>query len=303
MTISRSQYLPRACRILCGMTAVILSGCSEAGVSVPSKSADDQFLAMFDRKDSGLANEKLPSGTKEIHRDLQSTKTGGMVKTLEDAIQCIERLDSSSIETQKADPTNYGKRVNVDKSGNPVHSRPLFVVFHETVSSEEKTLNYFRTPHLNDVDQASYHMLISRNGKRIRIVDDTLRAFGAGQSSFRNFTVKLNPEGAGSLNNVALHIGLVSPADGQDDGDNHSGYTNEQYRSLALQTLSWQLKHQISSNRITTHKAIDQSGTRRDPRSFDWPQFNEIWRTYAQQCNALSYTQNERVSDRTRNNR
>jgi N-acetylmuramoyl-L-alanine amidase len=284
------------------MATLSLSGCGIAELSAPSKSPDDQFLALFETDNARLANDKLPHSTKEINQKLQSSQPGRSITTLDNAIQCIERLDDSPIEMQKADPTNYGKRVSVDKSGNPVHSRPLFVVFHETVSSEEKTLNYFRTPHLNDADQASYHMLISRNGKRIRIVDDTLRAFGAGQSSFRNFTVKLSPEGAGSLNNVALHIGLVSPTDGQGDDDNHSGYTNEQYRSLALQTLSWQLRHQIPSNRITTHKAIDQSGTRRDPRSFDWPQFNKIWKTYAQQCNALSYTQDERMSDSTRSN-
>jgi N-acetyl-anhydromuramyl-L-alanine amidase AmpD len=280
-----------------GITAAAgLSGCKRLGFSQADQVSNDQFLALFD-KDNRVANApvniKQASPSQLDGLNGQIAKTGMSVKTPQEAIQCIDRFNSLPVQVQEANQTNYGKRLELDKAGNPVHSRPLFIVFHETVTSEEKTLNYFRTPHANDADQASYHMLVSRNGRKVRIVDDSQRAFGAGQSSFRDFTVKINPDGPGSLNNVALHIGLVSPSDGRGDSDSHSGYTVEQYNALALQTLAWQLEHQISSNRITTHKAIDQSGTRRDPRSFDWPKFREIWRSYAQQCNALAYTEDQ----------
>jgi len=284
--------------ILCIVAATGLSGCKGLGLSQGNQSPDDQFIALFE-KDTQITEKQ--TNAKQVDPALvndlkgQDAKTGISIKKPEEAIGCIEKFNSLPVQVQEANPTNYGKRLELDKAGNPVHSQPLFIVFHETVTSEEKTINYFRTPHLNDADQASYHMLISRNGRRVRFVDDNLRAFGAGQSSFRDFTVKINPDGPGSLNNVALHIGLVSPNDGQGDSDSHSGYTVEQYRALALQTLAWQLKHQISSNRITTHKAIDQSGTRRDPRSFDWPQFIKIWRSYAQQCNALAYTEEQKL--------
>lgn len=66
-------------------------------------------------------------------------------------------------------------------------------------------------------------------------------------------------------------MSLVSPGDGADgEARRHSGYTPEQYRSLASQISLWQARWGIPASRVVTHQEVDRSGTRRDPRSFDW---------------------------------
>ncbi len=111
-------------------------------------------------------------------------------------------------------------------------------------------------------------MLIASDGRRLRVVPDSERAFGAGDSVFGIFTVKLKPDTPGSINYVTLHLSLVTSPDGRNDVDHHSGYTTTLYPSAAGRVMLVQLRDGIPINRITTHQAIDRSGTRRDPRSF-----------------------------------
>lgn len=280
--------------VIAGLAGLGLGGCDIIKSNGLGKSQEADLIALFDNElGSGREVSNPPisdTNTKRIAITGTQHNTSSNARILA-AMQCIEDLKTVKSNKQMADPTNYGKRIRVNSSGNPIHSQPLFIVLHETVSSEEETLNYFRTPHLNDANQASYHVLIGKDGTRIRIVEDKDRAFGAGESSYRGFTVRIKPETIGSLNNVALHISLVSPHDGREDTQEHSGYTQEQYRSLALQTLIWQVQYGISRNRVTTHQAIDQSGTRRDPRSFDWDLFNNLSMQYAQRCGAVAYVQ------------
>ena len=73
--------------------------------------------------------------------------------------------------------------------------------------------------------------LVDRDGSRLRIVPDENRAFGSGMSAFGDVTQRTKPTSVGSINNIALHVSLVSPADGRDDRDGHSGYTNAQYKT------------------------------------------------------------------------
>lgn len=170
-----------------------------------------------------------------------------------------------------ADPSNYGPRLAVDWQGRPVPHTPLLIVVHETVVDENAALELFRRRHNDDAQQASYHVLIGRDGRRIRVVPDAQRAFGAGDSAFEGQSVQLRPGVRPSVNNIALHVSLVSPADGVDgEGRAHSGYTASQYRSLASQIALWQASYAIPASRVVTHQEVDRSGTRRDPRSFDW---------------------------------
>lgn len=185
---------------------------------------------------------------------------------------------------QSADPSNFDRRGRVDAEGRPVAHTPMLIVLHETVASEVETLNLFRTPHPNASSQASYHMLIPADGRRVRIVADVDRAFGAGNSSFDGYTIQLKPGVPGSINNIALHLSFVSPPDGRADAPTHSGYTALQYRTAAAQTLLWQLSYGIPLDRLTTHRAVDQSQTRTDPRSFDWSQFLSVHRQLAVSC-------------------
>ncbi len=167
-----------------------------------------------------------------------------------------------------ADSTNYGERYLVDAVGNPV-SNDYIVVLHETVGSLQSALNTFQAPHIRDEDQVSYHTLIGIDGTVIYVVPPEQRAFGAGDSAFKaasgEESVATNPGFPSSVNNFAYHVSLESPLDGRNGAGTHSGYTEVQYRSLA-----WLLSRtNIPDERITTHKDVDRSGTRIDPRSFD----------------------------------
>lgn len=178
-----------------------------------------------------------------------------------------------------ADPSNYGERYRADAYGQPANHQ-LIVVLHETVGSALSAINLFQTPHVRDEDQISYHTLIDREGTVIYIVPPELRAFGAGSSVFNGPSgaeaVVTNPALPGSVNNFAYHVSLETPTDGRGNGQTHSGYTEAQYRSLA-----WLLaRSTVPDRRITTHRQVDRSGTRIDPRSFDFDYFLTLLHQY-----------------------
>ncbi|NJL36510.1 MAG: N-acetylmuramoyl-L-alanine amidase [Leptolyngbyaceae cyanobacterium SM1_4_3] len=182
-------------------------------------------------------------------------------------------------ESAPAHPTNYGERFTQDANGRNV-SNDLIVVIHETVGSASSAINTFQTPHPRDEDQVSYHSLIKQDGTVVYIVPPEMRAFGAGSSVFEGAngseTVQTNPAFASSVNNFAYHTSLESPADGRGNSRGHSGYTEAQYQSLA-----WVVAQtHVANQRITTHQAVDRSGTRRDPRSFNAQRFIELLNTY-----------------------
>jgi N-acetyl-anhydromuramyl-L-alanine amidase AmpD len=207
-----------------------------------------------------------------------------------DLIQrCLSSQGIPSETLQAAHPTNYDRRLRLDAAGRPVDRFPMIIVLHETVASEEDTLNLFRTPHNDESAQASYHMIIPDDGRRVRIVADQDRAFGAGNSTFGNYTIRLKADSPGSINNIALHLSLVSPADGRGEAPTHSGYSPRQYRSAAAQALLWQTTYGIPFTRLTTHKAVDQSQTRTDPRSFDWSQFVSAHTQLATSCGLQAF--------------
>lgn len=171
-----------------------------------------------------------------------------------------------------ADPSNYGERYTVDANGQPL-SHEYLAVLHETVWSANSAINTFQTYHPQDDDQVSYHTIIDRDGTVIYIVPPDKRAYGAGNSSFDGpngpETALTNAQFSTSVNNFAYHISLVTPSDGQNNASSHSGYTDAQYQSLA-----WLMaRTTIPEERITTHAMVDRSGSRQDPRSFNWPHF------------------------------
>ena len=188
-----------------------------------------------------------------------------------------------------ADPTNYGERQPRDGYGRPVPHQPQLIVLHETVVSEADTLKLFRTPHPRDADQVSYHMLIAPTGERLRLVPDQNRAYGTGMSAWGDMSVRMRPSSPGSINNVALHLSLVSPPDGRGDSPAHSGYTPAQYQTAAGQVLLWQARWGIPLNRLTTHAAVDRSRTRTDPRAFRWDRFEQAWKAAATTCGFRAY--------------
>jgi len=179
------------------------------------------------------------------------------------------------------DPSNYGDRYTQDINGRPVNNQPI-IVLHETGYSAASAINFFQKRHEDDSVQASYHTLIQLDGTVIYLVPPEKRAYGAANSVFEGFngleTVQTNPNLPPSVNNFAYHVSLETPPDGR--GNNyiqaHSGYTQEQYHSLA-----WLIaQSQIPEDRITTHQQVDRSGQKIDPVSFDFEQFLTLLNTY-----------------------
>ncbi len=173
------------------------------------------------------------------------------------------------------DPSNFSSRKSFDIQGNPLIKRPNLIVLHETVYGIQSVITTFKTYHPNDFDQGSYHVAIDENGNLFEFLPDHLRAFGAGNSSFNTESVQTSKNIPPSVNNFSLHVSLESPIDGEDADEAHSGYSEAQYDSLAILLSRWMKKYSIPFHRITTHKFIDRSGERLDPRSFDWSKLQE----------------------------
>jgi N-acetylmuramoyl-L-alanine amidase len=176
------------------------------------------------------------------------------------------------------DPSNYGDRFLNDINGNPANLEPL-VVLHETVGSASSAIGLFKAFHLNDDDQVSYHALVKRNGTLVYLVPPDKRAFGAGNSAFVGANgleaVRTSSALSASVNNFAYHISLETPYDGNHNGYTHSGYTQAQYQSLA-----WLVANTgVADGRITTHKGVDRSRSRIDPRSFSDATFFTLLKT------------------------
>ena len=174
-----------------------------------------------------------------------------------------------------ANRSNYGQRYLYDVNGKPVTNTPI-VVLHETAATAQSTINFFQTYHTSEEEQASYHTLITLNGDVVYIVPPDLRAFGAGNSIFQGEAVQTDAKLPSSVNNFAYHVSLETPPNGLNGGSSHSGYTMAQYQSLA-----WLVAQTgLPDDRITTHKAVDRSGERSDPRSFDEQLFFQLLRNY-----------------------
>ncbi|MEO0374863.1 MAG: peptidoglycan recognition family protein [Cyanobacteria bacterium P01_A01_bin.17] len=177
-------------------------------------------------------------------------------------------------------PSNYGERYAQNAQGQPVDN-DWIIVLHETVGSGMSAVNHFQTPHFNDADQVSYHALIWADGTVIYLVPPEKRAYGAGNSVFEGDrgieTVKTNPDLPPSVNNFAYHISFETPPDGRESKSAvHSGYTQAQYQSLA-----WLVARTgVPDSRVTTHREVDRSGNRADPRSFDTAAFQAMLSLY-----------------------
>lgn len=227
--------------------------------------------------------EETKEGKSEVQRPKlkQKTATSSISKPSEEITPPVEQYQPKYT-MLKIDSTNYGVRYSKDIYGKSLNHKPL-VVLHETVGSLKSTINTFQTPHINENQQVSYHTVIALDGTIVYLVPAEKRAFGAGNSVFVNpagesETVKTDPLLPSSVNNFAYHISLETPPDGRGNNPTHSGYSEHQYHSLA-----WLLaKSNIPEERITTHQAVDRSGHRFDPRSFDRSYFLKLLHFYRQ---------------------
>lgn len=186
-----------------------------------------------------------------------------------------------SYEIALANPSNYGERFTTDVNGVLVNNQAV-IVLHETSDSASSAINTFQTAHTDENKQVSYHSLITLDGTIIYIVPPDKRAFGAGNSVFDGpkglETVQTNPGLEPSINNFAYHVSLETPPEGRNKEPYHIGYTDAQYYSLA-----WLIaQSSVPDERITTHRDVDRSGTRIDPRSFDFDKFFNLLHSFRQ---------------------
>lgn len=222
----------------------------------------------------------LASGSFGLSRFRQASKMAA-VQTGDKTTLEMAQADVGYVPREQiafVDPTNYGDRFLNDINGNPANLEPLLVL-HETVGSASSALNLFQAFHRHDDDQVSYHTLVKRDGTIVYLVPPDKRAFGAGNSVFVGANgaeaVKTSRTFPGSVNNFAYHISLETPYDGRHNGYTHSGYTQTQYKSLAWLAA----KTGVADERITTHKGVDRSRSRIDPRSFSDTTFFALLRS------------------------
>ena len=261
---------------------LLLCGCSSlppqlSWLSDSEQNDDSRLIEQFENRNQAEVNTKRPP--------LMGLGDGQVQAANPSEIQdCEALLQIPEEELQPAHSTNFGERKTKDSWGRELQTNPMLIVLHETVISESQTVDLFQTNHPEDNQQVSYHMLIARDGRRIRVVPDENRAYGSGMSAFGDVTMRTRPGAVGSINNIALHISLITPPDGRGDVQAHSGYTAAQYRSLAEQVLLWQAKFGIPITRLTTHAAVDRSRSRYDPRSFRWDRFDPYYQHAANIC-------------------
>jgi N-acetyl-anhydromuramyl-L-alanine amidase AmpD len=223
-------------------------------------------------------------------------------KVLADALPPEGWAEPIMIDAEMPYPNHEARRT--------AHYGRLFVI-HETAESLERTRAKVRSPRY----EASFHVLLDRDGTIIRYVPAHRVAYTAGRSRFNPAVAQKsrgNPDfkpwsvlyhagydeavptlttGGPSVNDFAFQVELVSPEDGywcRQSGDpmecnpnpagrkeTHSGYTDAQYRSLAWLAV----QTGVEPERITTHKEVELNARdpHRDPRSFDW---NLFWGYY-----------------------
>ena len=261
---------------------LLLCGCSSFPPQLnwfsDSKRNDDHgLIEQFEDRNQAEVNTKLPPLMALVNAPLQAANPSEIQR-------CEALLQIPEEEFQPAHPTNFGERKTKDSWGRELQTKPMVIVLHETVINESQTVDLFQTNHPEDHQQVSYHMLVAEDGRRIRVVPDEKRAYGSGMSAFGDVTMRSRPGAVGSINNIALHISLITPQDGRGDVHSHSGYTEDQYRSLAEQVLLWQAKFGIPITRLTTHAAVDRSRSRYDPRSFRWDRFDPYYQRAANIC-------------------
>lgn len=270
MSLTRSWF------VLPGLLA--LFGCSPPSLRFPWQAPVDNLNQSMSRgPDQDDTKKKFPAL-------IELADSGLNPVAKQTLVACEGSLALPSEQMVLADPSNFGEREALDAWGRTIKSSPQLIVLHETVISGPQTVALFKTHHPEDAQQVSYHLLIERDGSRLRTVPDQQRAYGAGMSAFGDATQRTKPTSVGSINNIALHVSLVSPADGRDDRDGHSGYTEAQYKSLAGQVLLWQATFGIPMTRVTTHAAVDRSHSRYDPRSFRWDRFDSHYRAAVAAC-------------------
>jgi len=138
---------------------------------------------------------------------------------------------------------------------------PLLFVIHETNTDIETSLRLHNDPEY----YGSYHAIIERTGVIHYLTPADSKAFAAAKSSYSNLITGEIEEMNGSVDDFAFHVSLETPPDGVSfNYDSHSGYTEQQYQSLAWLARSTG----VETHRIVTHGQVRDPQTT-EPRCFN----------------------------------
>lgn len=200
-------------------------------------------------------------------------------------------LESTSVahnpneESHEVPECNYGL-------GRSESTYQRLVVIHETGESADSAISYIG----NESSGVSYHAIVKRDGTISRLVSDSDTAYGAGCSSFPKISgtkvdcnemsasvgsaeavcltpderkeSKYSQEGCTTLNYTTCSVNPFAVHYSLESGD---GYTIAQYQSLAKLIKD----SGVTSDRVTSHYNVDNSGTRQDPRGIDLSYLNK----------------------------
>jgi N-acetyl-anhydromuramyl-L-alanine amidase AmpD len=259
---------------------VILSSQGKSSESIPI-----QYRAQSERKLADLYAEAAKNQASQVAAKLQEASNlnkqfGNEISAQStDPNQAFSKYTPPSLKAQIS-TNNYSQRSDLNKD-NKEDKHELLVVLHETVISADKALKLFQDPRA----EVSYHIVIKRDGTIVELVDPSAKAFGAGNSSFKKETFVANSNNPGSVNNFSYHISLesidqppIASNSSREDLQAYADriYTNNQYESLAY-AIS---KTGVNKSRIVTHREIDNSGTREDPRGFDMDRLTKLLNKY-----------------------
>lgn len=124
----------------------------------------------------------------------------------------------------------------------------LIVVHADASPSEGATVSWIQSPKSG----VSYHVLIGRDGTMYRFVEDTQRAWHAGQSAWR---------GVPDVNGVSLGVALANRQDGKEP------ITPPQLTMLRSYLQEMKLKYP-TIEAVTTHKRCARPmGRKHDPEA------------------------------------
>lgn len=124
------------------------------------------------------------------------------------------------------------------------------IVLHATedAGNEARALSWLCSPE----SRTSYHLLVTRDGRVVRLVGDQQRAWHAGLSSWR---------GKRDVNSITLGIAIANRNDGEP-------YTAAQYRRVS-EIVAHYCRQGLSPDDVISHAEI-APGRRTDPLGWDW---------------------------------
>lgn len=143
---------------------------------------------------------------------------------------------STTVSTSAASTPTYDER-RLDTPNKSLRTiTPTLLVLHHTSGSYNGSVSWCMNPQ----SKVSYHCIISRDGKRTILADDTARCWHAGLSSW---------QGVPDCNSYSIGVAW--------DGDTYSNPLGEAAMESALQYIVPRLKKwHIPMSRVVTHQQI-----------------------------------------------